>query len=63
MKNKIRELAEDKKIKLDILAEKAELSKTTIYSIARGASIPTIDNAYKIAKVLEVPIQELFFDD
>lgn len=63
MKNRVKEFADDKKIKFDSLAEKADLSKTTIYSIARGSSVPTIENAYKIAKILGVSIEELFFNE
>lgn len=61
--NKIKEFAENQNIKFEDLAEKAGLSRTTVYSIARGSSVPTLENAYKIAKALNSTVQELFFEN
>ncbi len=42
------------------LAEKANLSQTSITAIEKGRQIPNAINLYLIAKVLEVDINELF---
>jgi len=42
------------------LAEKANLSQTSITAIEKGQQIPNAINLYLIAKVLEVDINELF---
>lgn len=60
MKNRIKEFAEMNKITLEDLAQKAKIGRTTIYSIVRGASIPSIETAYKIATILDTSIETLF---
>ena len=42
------------------LARLSGLAQSTISHIERGAYIPTIDSAYKIASVLGVRVEELF---
>ncbi|CCY63270.1 helix-turn-helix domain protein [Clostridium sp. CAG:967] len=42
------------------LAEKVDLSTTSITAIEKGRQIPNAINLYLIAKVLEVDINELF---
>ena len=42
------------------LARLSGLAQSTISHIERGAFLPTIDSAYKIAAVLGVRVEELF---
>ena len=41
------------------LAEQAEISVATIISYEKGKTIPSVDNAIKIAMALNVPIDDL----
>jgi putative transcriptional regulator len=44
------------------LAEILDCQKTTISNWENGYSKPTLDDAYKVAKVLESDINHLFFE-
>lgn len=63
MKNKIKEVIKRKNISFKYLAKITKLGETTLYSIARSTSIPTIKSAFKISKALNTPVEELFFND
>lgn len=60
MKNNIIELCENKDIKISKLIKETGLSKSYVYSIIRGKSIPTIKTARIISNVLEVTLEEAF---
>lgn len=56
----IRKLRQQKKISQDRLSKKADLALNTIVKIETGENPnPTIETLEKIAKALEVPIDEL----
>lgn len=42
-------------------ARKAKLSRPMLSHIERGASLPSLDVAYRISKVANMSIEELFF--
>ncbi|URZ08939.1 helix-turn-helix transcriptional regulator [Clostridium felsineum] len=63
MENSIKQISKNKGIKLNVLAKQTGLSQTTVYSIARGSSVPTLITAYKISKALNTTIEDLFFKD
>ncbi|HWU42714.1 MAG TPA: helix-turn-helix transcriptional regulator [Bdellovibrio sp.] len=43
------------------LAEKVGCSRQTIHSIESGKFVPSVELALKIAKVLKVTVEEIFF--
>lgn len=60
MKNKIREVAKSKNIKISQLIKDTGVSKSYLYDLMSGNSVPSVINARKIADVLNVEIEELF---
>lgn len=60
MKNKIREVAKAKNIAISQLIRDAGVSKSYLYDLMSGNSVPSLINARKIAEVLNVEIEELF---
>jgi len=58
--SRIRFLREACKLTQEKLAERANLSVTFIGTAERGKNIPSVKTCQKIAKVLSVPVYELF---
>lgn len=64
MNNRIEEIRKDKGINQDELAKTLGVSRQTISSLERGRYNPSITLAYKIAKLFELSIEDVFiFDD
>ena len=57
--NRIKEVLEQKGIKQIWLAEKLEKSYNMVNSYAQNRRQPSLDDLYKIAKILDVDIKEL----
>lgn len=62
MKNRIREFRKIKNITQDELARNIGVTRQTINAIENEKYSPTLLLAIKLAKYLEVPVEELFFD-
>jgi len=62
MKNRIREFRKIKNITQDELARDIGVTRQTINAIENEKYSPTLLLAIKLAKYLEVPVEELFFD-
>lgn len=60
MKNKIKELRDVFNFTQQDLAEKVRVSRQTIISLENGKYNPSIFLAYKIARVFNKPIEEIF---
>lgn len=60
MINTVKVCREEKTITQDLLAKSIGISRRSIVSIENGQSIPSVDIAIKISKVLDVPIDQLF---
>lgn len=60
MKNTIAELRRTRKITQEELAELCEVSRQTIISLENGRYNPSILLAYRIAKVFDLTIEEVF---
>ena len=60
MKNRIEELRAAKGIRQDELAVMLGVSRQTISSLENGRYNPSITLAYKIAKLFEMKIEEVF---
>jgi putative transcriptional regulator len=61
MKNRIRELREERNMTQVDLAEVIGVSRQTINAIETGKFDPSLTTAFKISLVFELPIEQLFF--
>jgi transcriptional regulator with XRE-family HTH domain len=57
---KIREIRNDRKLSLRIMAERSGLNINTLSMIEKGKTSPSVGTLQRIAKVLDVPIVSLF---
>ncbi|MGE7763881.1 helix-turn-helix transcriptional regulator [Peribacillus sp. NPDC096540] len=60
MKNNIRELRKAHKLTQERLSELTGVSRQTIISIETGRFDPSIKLAYKLAKVFQLAIEDIF---
>jgi putative transcriptional regulator len=60
MKNRIKELREGRNLTQEELAKLLETSRQTIISLEKGKYNPSIFLAYKISKVFDKNIEEVF---
>lgn len=60
MKNRIKELREGRNLTQEDLAKLLETSRQTIISLEKGKYNPSIMLAYKISKVFNKIIEEIF---
>jgi len=60
MKNRIKELREERGLTQEDLARLLDTSRQTIISLEKGKYNPSIMLAYKISKVFKKKIEELF---
>ncbi|MBQ8860569.1 MAG: helix-turn-helix transcriptional regulator [Ruminococcus sp.] len=63
MKNKVEILRKERGIKQDELAKALSVSRQTISSLETGKYNPSIMLAYKIAKIFDLTIEEVFIFD
>jgi putative transcriptional regulator len=64
MKNRIKVYRAIHDMTQENLAEKIRVTRKTINSIERGKYNPSIEVAFRIAKLFEVPVEEIFiFED
>lgn len=62
MKSRVKEIFDQRGIKQSHIVKKYGISATTMSAIYRG-TIPTLQNAYIIAKELGLPIEDIWYDD
>ncbi len=64
MKTNLKELREKRNLTQEALAEKVDVTRQTILFLEKGKYNPSLRLAYKIAKVLNSKIEEVFsFED
>lgn len=63
MKTRLRVLRAEREWTQAELAEKAGLSRATINAYERGHYAPSLPNAFKIARLFDKSIAEVFIDD
>ena len=64
MKTKIKELREKRNLTQEALAEKVDVTRQTILFLEKGKYNPSLRLAYRIAKVLNAKIEDVFsFED
>ncbi len=60
MKNKIRELRKELGLRQEDLAREAGVTRQTINAIENDKYNPTLVLAMKLARLLKIPVEELF---
>lgn len=60
MKNKVELLRKERGWKQELLAEKLKVTRQTISSIENGRYLPSLELAFKIAKLFGMKIEEIF---
>lgn len=60
MKNKLKELRDSRSITQDELAALCDVSRQTIISLEKGKYNPSIILAYKISRIFNKTIEEVF---
>lgn len=60
MQNNIRDIAQEKNIKISQIIKETGLSKSYVYDVINKKSSPSIEVAMKIASALKASIQEVF---
>jgi DNA-binding XRE family transcriptional regulator len=63
MKNSIKTICQTKEIPISHLAKKAHISRMHLYDIMNGKAEPTGPVMFKIANVLDEPLNSIFFDN
>jgi len=64
MKTKIKELRENRNLTQEALAEKVDVTRQTILFLEKGKYNPSLRLAYRIARVLNSKIEDVFsFED
>ena len=60
MENRLKEIRKEKKIGQAYLVEKLGVSRQSISSIENGKTIPSLELAFDIAYLLDMPIEKIF---
>ena len=60
MKNKIAQLRKERNLTQQMLAEQLTVSRQTVISLENGRYNPSLGLAYRIAKVFDCSIEEVF---
>ena len=60
MKNNIKKTIDDKNLKIVDVLEKTGLSKSYLYDVMNGNSVPSLVNARKIAEALGEELEDVF---
>lgn len=63
MKSRLNDIIEERGIKKGWVAEKVGISRTTISQLTNEKSLPTLPVAYRIAKLLNVKIEEIWYEE
>ncbi|MCY3415136.1 MAG: helix-turn-helix transcriptional regulator [Candidatus Heimdallarchaeota archaeon] len=63
MKNLVEQLREERELSKTALAEKLDVSRQTIHAIEVGKYDPSLKLAFKIARLFEKSIEDIFLYD
>ncbi|WP_417886854.1 helix-turn-helix transcriptional regulator [Zunongwangia sp.] len=63
MKNRIKVLRAEKNITQAELANRVEVSRQTINAIEKGKFDPSLPLAFKIARLFNLKIEDIFYDE
>lgn len=56
----IKQIMDEKGIKVDRMVDQLEMSRTTVYRILQGKRVINVNELERFAKVLEVDIEDLY---
>jgi putative transcriptional regulator len=62
MNSKLKDIIEERGIKITWLSDRSGVSRNTIHTYINGG-IPAMDKAYAIAKALELSVYEIWKDE
>lgn len=60
VKNNLKKILENRGIKNKYIAEKVGISGSHFSNIVNGKTVPNLELALKIAKIMKVPVEKLF---
>ncbi|CCQ95075.1 conserved hypothetical protein [[Clostridium] ultunense Esp] len=60
MKNRLAEIRKDKKMSLEDLAKRLEVTRQTLISIENRRYDPSLSLAFRIAKLFDLAIEDIF---
>ncbi len=60
MKNRLKELRAKFNITQEELAQRAKVTRQTIIAIEAGKYSPSLELAFRLARILDTPIEEMF---
>jgi len=63
IKNRLKEILEERGIKQSFIVEKCGLTKGTVSNLVNNKYTTSIDIAFKIAKLLNMNFTDIFYDD
>ena len=63
MENRLKEIRKEKKIGQGYLVEKLGVSRQSISSIENGRCTPSLELAFDIADLLQMPVEEIFIHE
>ena len=63
MENRLKEIRKEKKIGQGYLVEKLGVSRQSISSIENGRCTPSLELAFDISDLLEMPLEEIFIHE
>ncbi|MCP2671549.1 helix-turn-helix transcriptional regulator [Maricaulaceae bacterium EIL42A08] len=63
MRNHLKDLRAERGWSQAALAERLDVSRQTVISIENGRYDPSLPLAFKIARVFQLPIEQVFVDD
>lgn len=61
--NKLKEIIKEKGLKQKFIAEKANITEGTLSGIINNKNVPNVEMAIKLAKVLNMTVEEIFWDN
>ena len=63
VKNRLKEILDERGIKQNWLAEQVGITKQTMSNLIKNRYTTSMDIAFKIAKVLSMEITDIFFEE
>lgn len=63
MKTRLKEILTQRGIKQQFIADKVGVHKTTLTRIVKGNTDPSLQTAYRIAQLLELKIEDIWYED
>ncbi|WAI27850.1 MAG: helix-turn-helix transcriptional regulator [Bacillus paranthracis] len=62
MKSHLKEILDNRGIKYSFVAKKANIANSTMSALIKGG-LPTLPVAYRIAKVLDMRLEDIWIED